>query len=247
MRLTVLGCDGSWPGPGGVNSGYLVEEGDTRIWMDAGAGTMARIQQHVALEDIDAVFITHAHPDHFVDLYPLSIARHYGGLGAEGLAVYAPPGFFDKAMALLSAGTTEAWMESFDMRDLNPGDGDRIGPLAVSAVPMKHSGVSLGYRVENDRGRVLAYTGDAGPSEHVVELGRNANVLVSEATWQDGRELPFHMTARQAGEHAAKAGAAKLVLTHIEPILDKQISLAQAKEVFDGEVVLAEPGMQMEV
>jgi ribonuclease BN (tRNA processing enzyme) len=246
VRLTILGCDGSWPGPGGVNSGYLVEQDDTKIWMDAGAGTMAVIQQHTALSEIDAMFITHAHPDHFVDLYPLSIARHYGGLGTAGLPVLAPPGFFETAMKLLSAGTTEAWMESFSMKEIQPGDGERIGSVMVSAFSMTHSGISLGYRLEAPGG-VLAYTGDAGPAEAVVELAIGADVFVSEATWQDGRELPFHMTARQAGEFATRAGARKLVLTHIEPILDKQISLAQAKEAFDGEIVLAESGLQLEV
>ena len=83
MELTVLGTSGTWPGPGGATSGFLVQHDGFNLWVDAGTGTFSRLQQHIAVADIHAVLVTHAHPDHFVDLYSCFYARHYGGLGTD--------------------------------------------------------------------------------------------------------------------------------------------------------------------
>ena len=113
---------------------------------------------------------------------------------------------------------------------------------------MAHVGVSaLGFRIEVE-GASLAYTGDAGPSDDVVKLARDADVFLSEATWQDQEDLlPFHLSARQAGEHAERAGAGRLLLTHIWPTLDVATSLAQAAEAYTGPVELAIEGARIEV
>jgi ribonuclease BN (tRNA processing enzyme) len=113
---------------------------------------------------------------------------------------------------------------------------------------MSHLGlVALGFRIEAD-GAALAYTGDTGPTSKVEDLGRDAHVLLSEATWQDGDDLPpFHLSARQAAVHARDAGAGLLLLTHIWPTSDKEVSRAQAAEEFDGPVELATEGQRLEV
>ena len=78
VELTVLGCSGSYGGPdGGACSGYLVEEGDTRVWIDCGNGTFGQLQRRLAVEDLTAVILTHEHPDHCVDMYGLHVMARY--------------------------------------------------------------------------------------------------------------------------------------------------------------------------
>jgi ribonuclease BN (tRNA processing enzyme) len=137
---------------------------------------------------------------------------------------------------------------AFDVRPTAPGQEFEAGPFRVRAYEMTHIGVkALGYRIEAD-GRVFAYTGDSGPSDEVVKLAEDADLFMSEATWQHGDGLlPFHMSARQAGEHAARAGASRLVLTHIWPTLDTDDSRDEAATVFDGEIEVARGGLRLEV
>jgi ribonuclease BN (tRNA processing enzyme) len=113
---------------------------------------------------------------------------------------------------------------------------------------MSHLGlVALGFRLETDD-TALAYTGDTGPTSKVEDLGRDADVLLSEATWQDEDELlPFHLSARQAAVIAREAGAGLLLLTHIWPTSDKDVSRAQAAEEFSGPIELATEGLRREV
>src|ERR1043165_4257898 len=79
IEITVLGCSGSYGAPaGGACSGYLVRAGGTTIWLDCGNGSFANLQQHARVEDLDAVVISHGHPDHCVDIYGLHVLYKYG-------------------------------------------------------------------------------------------------------------------------------------------------------------------------
>lgn len=244
MELTVLGCGGTWADPGGATSGYLLRHDGFNLWVDAGSGTLSRLEQIVPMGEIDAVLITHAHPDHFVDLYPCFYARHYGGAGAPGLPLFCPDGFFDHVSRLVSDDSRAVMTVAYDVLPLHDGHDFEIGPFRVRAREMAHIGVhSLGYRLEAD-GRSIAYTGDTGPCEALVDLAHEADVLVAEATWQDGMTLlPFHLSAAQAGENATAAGAGRLVLTHIWPSLDKERSRAEATTTFAGALDVAREGM----
>jgi ribonuclease BN (tRNA processing enzyme) len=248
MELTILGTGGTWPGPGGATSGYLVQHHGFNLWVDAGTGTFARLQDHIDIADIHAVLVTHAHPDHFVDLYSCFYARHYGGLGAEGLPLVCPQDFYGHFGGLVTESGKDVAAAAFDVRSTSPGATHELGPFRVEAFEMEHVGVAaLGYRIEAD-GVALAYTGDSGPSEDVVKMAEGADVFLSEATWQDQPELlPFHMSARQAGEHAERAEVGRLLLTHIWPTLDTSVSLSQAGEAYAGPIELAAEGLQMEV
>jgi ribonuclease BN (tRNA processing enzyme) len=244
VELTVLGAGGTWAAPGGATSGYLLRHDGFNLWIDAGSGTLARLEQIVPMGEIDAVLVTHAHPDHFVDLYPCFYARHYGGTGTSGLPLFAPDGFFDIVSQVISADSRDVMAVAYDVYSLHDGHDFEIGPFRVRAREMEHIGVhALGYRIEFG-GKSIAYTGDSGPTDAIVELAAGADVLVSEATWQDHQPLlPFHMSARQAGEHATKAEAQRLILTHIWPSLPLEDSLSQAAETFEGPLDLAREGL----
>jgi len=248
MELTVLGAGGTWPSAGGATSGYLLRHDGFNLLVDAGSGTLSRLQRYVDLADVHGVVISHAHPDHFVDLYPFFYGRFYGGQGTNGVPVYAPNGFFDHAIGLVGDVSGQAMRKAFDMREIEPGDGFELGPFSVQTRPMAHLELpTLGFRIRAD-GTTLAYTGDTGPSPEVETIAREADLLLSEATWQDGPNLlPFHLSARQAAEHATRAGARRLVLTHIWPSLDMQVSKEQAAAAFDGEVIAASEDLRLEV
>jgi ribonuclease BN (tRNA processing enzyme) len=248
VRLTVLGSSGTWPNDGTATSGYLVQHDGFNLYMDAGTGTLANLQEHIKLSDIHAIVITHEHPDHFVDLYPTFYAWFYGELGEPGLPVFVPLDFRQKLADVVSIDSQVAMHTAFAFREIPPGDGFELGPFRVKTEPMEHLGLpALGYRLEAD-GQVLAYTGDSGPTRHIETLARDADLFLAEATWQDRDDLlPFHMSARQAAIHGREAGVGRMVLTHIWPTLDREVSRTQAAEEYHGPIDIAIEGMGLEV
>jgi ribonuclease BN (tRNA processing enzyme) len=248
VKLTVLGASGTWPNPGSATSGYLVQHDEFNLWVDAGTGTLANLQRHIDLGEIHGITISHEHPDHFVDLYPCFYARHYGEIGDPGLPVFVPTDFTQKLADVVSIDSQVVMRRAFSFTEIAPGESFEIGPFHIETEPMAHLGIpALGFRMSSD-GVVLAYTGDTGPTHRVVDIARDADLLLSEATWQDRDDLlPFHLSSRQAAIHAREAGAARLVLTHIWPTLDKEISRRQAAEEYDGPIELATEGDTFEV
>jgi ribonuclease BN (tRNA processing enzyme) len=248
VELTVLGSSGTWPGPGRATCGYLLSHDGSHIWLDAGAGTFSRLQQWIRVDQMSAIVISHGHPDHFSDMLMCFYARRYGALGPPGLPVFSPSDFTDKAALLVAEEGMKVLYEDFAFTPLHHGDRFTIGPFAVEAFEMTHVGVeALGYRIAAG-GVTFAYSGDGGPSDNMVELARDADMFLCEATYQESNSMfPFHSSARQAGEHATRAGAKCLMLTHIVPTLDPAVSIAEASEVFSGPVTVAEEGTVVEV
>jgi len=248
VKLTVLGASGTWPNPDTATSGYLLQHDGFNLWVDAGTGTLANLQHHIDLADIHGIVISHEHPDHFVDLYPCFYARHYGEIGEPGLPAFVPTDFTQKLADVVSIDSQVVMRRAFAFTEVAPGEPFEIGPFRVKTAPMAHLGIpALGFRFHAD-GAALAYTGDTGPTHHVEDLARGVELLLTEATWQDRDDLlPFHLSSRQAAIHARHAGVTRLVLTHIWPTLDKDVSREQAAEEFDGSIELAAEGATFEV
>ncbi len=179
--LTVLGCDGSWPGPGGAGSGYLVAAGGTSILLDAGPGTFAQLQRHLDPGRIDAVVLSHAHPDHWTDMESFATWAGYGPgqerfCGADGapLTVYAPPGLRER-----SHYCGAAWL---DWRDLGESDLFTVGALEVRTAATDHGIATRAVCLSHD-GATLAYSADSGPGWSVDTLGRGIGTFLCEATY----------------------------------------------------------------
>jgi ribonuclease BN (tRNA processing enzyme) len=222
FSLTVLGTDGSYPGPGGCNSGYLLQAGEFATWMDTGPGTMANLQLHLPLSRLDAVVVSHAHPDHWSDLEGLYVAMRYF-LGRRGIPIYAPEG-------------------TFDWRVIADGETAQVGPARWTWSRTDHPVETLASRVEVG-GRALAYSADTGPAWELSSLGEGIQLALVEATmtWQEEGSVQ-HLSARQAGRTAARAGAERLLITHFAPPIDRQVALAEATAAFGGPVEVAEVG-----
>lgn len=236
-RLTVLGGCGAYPEPGRACSGFLVDWDGFRLVLDLGYATLPRLLAHCPDGAVDAVVVTHEHPDHCVDLHGLFRLLHYGRPGAGRVPLYCPPGVLDRLAGLEPDVDLRA---VFDVREL-PGD-HRVGPFALSGVALPHFVPNAGIRLSAD-GFVLAYTGDTGPDPALAELGRDADLFVVEATDRPGeRDAPKRnlLTAAEAGEWATRAGARRLMLTHFWPGTDRAASVAAARSAFGGEVLTAD-------
>jgi len=229
LTLTILGASGSYPGPGQACSGYLVQSSQTAIWMDAGSGTLANLQRHVALDDVDAVILSHEHPDHSGDLTGFYVACKYY-LHRDRVPVFAP------------AGVREAAYYSdapFDWTPVTGGDVVEIGNLTLTFSRTDHGPETLAVRVDGE-GKSLGYSADTGPRWALSALGTGLDLALCEATYlQDTEGRAQHMSGRQAGQSAREAGARRLVVTHAEPGRDRAEIAAEAADAFGGPVDFA--------
>jgi ribonuclease BN (tRNA processing enzyme) len=238
MRLRVLGGCGAWPAAGQACSGYLVEYDEFRLLVDVGYATVPRLLQWVDAGGVDAVFISHGHPDHCADLNPLLRARALSDEPPAPLAVYALPGALDAVLALDRPGMLS---DAYVLHELTPGEQVNIGPFCLESRLLPHWVPNLGVRLAAG-GQVIAYTGDSGPSPEVVKLAHDAHLLLAEATYtehvpEDSRR--YLSSARQAGRQAAQAGAGQLALTHLWPGTDPAAARAAAAEQYNGAVGVA--------
>jgi ribonuclease BN (tRNA processing enzyme) len=248
MLLTVVGCAGSFPGPTSPASSYLFEAEGFRLVIDMGNGALGALQKYAGLFDIDAVCLSHLHADHCSDLYAYQIARQIAPEGPRpAIPVYGPEGTRERIAMIHGPGDGQAPSDRFTFETLTPATRE-IGPFKVTTGYVNHPVTTFGFRIEQG-GRTVAYSADTGPCDELVRLAREADVLLSEASFLDGRDLPknLHLTASQAGEHAARAGVGELVLTHLVAWNDPQRSVGDAIGSYDGTVTAAEAGLVIEV
>ena len=233
LTLTVLGCSGTYPGDGGACSGYLVRSPGASLVVDLGAGTLANLQHHLAIGAIDAVVLSHVHPDHWLDLPVLRNAMRYV-LGVGGLPVY---------------GTAETWlMAEVIIGELPPtllwhtideSSVVEVGDQVVRFSRTDHPVETLAVRVDAG-GRSLLYSADTGAAWDPGTTGADVDLMVCEASLELEHEGHVqHLSARQAGKLARSLGAGRLVVTHVVPGVDPEAQLEMAEQAFGGPVELA--------
>jgi ribonuclease BN (tRNA processing enzyme) len=250
MKLTVVGCSGSFPGPAGPASCYLVEADGYRVALDLGNGAIGPLQRHLDLADLDAVLISHLHPDHCIDVLALYIARTYDPRRRfDPIPVYVPTGGGEHLARAYGRAEPGRLTSSFDFVEWTP-EGHRVGPLSVTVARMAHPIETWGMRVEH-AGKVLAYSADTGPCDNLVELARDADLALFEAAFEEGRDEhapgDLHLTAGDAGRAATAAGARRLVVTHLPPWNDPEVARRAAGAAYHGPVDLAAGGSTYEL
>jgi len=249
----VLGSCGAWPEAGRACSGYLLEHDGFRIVMDLGYGTLTRLLGLLGSSvaaGIDAVIVSHKHPDHMVDLHGLFRARWFGWPSAAALPLYASDGVVERLKSLEEDGAS-AIDEVFDWHPL-PAPAYELGPFVLESRSLPHYVPNAGVRLSTD-GLTVAYTGDTGPDDGLADLGRDSDLFIVEASDRHQRDpasrpptdTQMHLTARQAGETAAAARSRRLLLTHFWPDNNRELSRASASEAYGGEVLLAEEGLEV--
>jgi len=256
VLLTILGCSGSAPGPRSPSSGYLLEADGFLLCVELGAGTLAELQ---AVRDpfaVDALLFSHLHPDHCSDFSSLTVLRRYHPAPsrdphAHRLPVFAPkeaPSRFANAYAPDEAERLATDLSDvYDFHTWNT-DTVHIGPFTVDSVQAKHPCESYSFRITHG-GASLVYTGDTGPSDELHTLAAGADVILAEASWAHGGNWPadLHLSGREAGEVAQRAGARRLLITHVPPWTDAQAMLDEARGVVGGESVLVRQGAEYSI
>lgn len=240
LELIPLGTGAAYGHPDQAQSGYLVRAGGTAVAFDLGAGTFNRLLGHVDPVQLDAVVISHLHPDHLADLLAARVYMAHGpGLG-HPLQVHAPPGLMDR-LGGISGG--ESWA-GITVSDLPAAGGTlEIGELMVRHAEVPHLPPTHALRAEY-AGRSITYGADCRPNDDLTALAEGTDILLLEATFgaEDIPEGVAHLNARAAGEMARAAGAGRLLLIHGQPDVDREASVRIAADAFGGPVEWAREG-----
>lgn len=256
MRLTVVGCSGSYPGPDSPASCYLIEadsvdeQGRARTWrilLDLGNGALGALHRYADPLAVDAVLLSHLHADHCLDLASYYVLRKYHPAGAQPrIPVWGPVGTADRMARAYDLPPEPGMHEEFEFLEWDGPVG--IGPFTVEPVAVDHPVPAFGVRISAD-GAVLAYSGDTGPCAGLDQLATGADLFLAEASFRAGDVNPtnLHLTGADCGDAARRAGAKRLVLTHVPPWFDPQDALAEARGTYDGPLELARSGATYEL
>lgn len=264
MKVTVLGKSPSWQDAGGACSGYLVESDRAAVVLDCGNGVFSKLRRYRDYCKVDAVAISHLHADHFLDLVPYSYAltlaprqqpvpvdRWPGTDSPARPRLITPAGSREVYRRVVGAWGNEDLIESaFELEEYEPGATVEVGDLRLRFCEVPHftTTFAVDFSSANSGGR-LTYGADCGPGEEIVEIARDTDLLLIEATLPrpERDDDRGHMTPAEAGDHARRAGARRVVLIHVSDELDELRVRSQASEAFGGEVSVAAEGAVYEV
>lgn len=247
MRVVILGAGTAIPQPRRSPAGILVRLKGASWLLDAGAGTLQRLQAAgVSPCELDRVFLTHFHLDHCLDVASLLFARRIpGALERRPLTVYGPRGLARFSRRLNTA--FQGWLEPRGYRLTLKELGEttlRLDGATVRSRWMRHSTPTLGYRIEAER-MCVAYSGDTDVCEAIVALGRGADALILECSMPDERKVAGHLTPSECGRLAAAAGCRRLILTHLYPVFEGYDIRGRVRRAFRGPLTLAQDGARV--
>ena len=264
MKVTVLGKSPSWQDAGGTCSGYLVEDGDSTLLLDCGNGVFGKLREHRDYTEVDAVVLSHLHADHFLDLVPYAYALIYAPRqqpvpvppwpGTDSPArprLIAPPGTAEAFRRIVGTWGNEDLIESaFALEEYALESRPHVGSIGIRFATVPHFTETFAVALAStESGGSLVYGADSRPSDELVEFARGAELLIVEATLPrpERTGIRGHMTPAEAGDHARRAGARRVVLTHISDELDPVWARTQASEAFGGPVEVAVQGAVYEI
>lgn len=249
MKLTVVGCAGSYPNRESAASCYLVEHDGFGLLLDLGSGSFGQLAKYRDVRSVDAVALSHFHLDHCADVSGLYVSRRYDPAGPHpAIPVLGPPGVDVRMNQMYGLdGVSESMSSSLTFIEY-PDDPVQLGPFHLSVAPVKHCVQSYAIKIVAD-GKSLVYSGDTGPCDNLTSLAGGADVALFEASNIDRPDNPpnLHMSGVQAAETAVQARVGQLVLTHFVAWYDTNAIMKEAQEVFGEGVIQARPGLQLEI
>jgi len=241
LQLTILGSSAAYPGRGGACSGYIVEEGSTKLLVDCGTGVLSHLQLVARLKDITHIVISHLHADHFLDLVPYSYALSrplHEGLRPH---LYLPPGgegALLRAISTMNISPTffsdRFWIEEYDARAAL-----EVGDLSIRFALVKH--YIPCYAMAIFGRKKMVYSADSGPCDELAELAKGADLFLCEATRCEADDGEWgHLSAGEAGALSRRAEVERLILTHFWPDCDYSQNLEQARAAFGKAIEVAQ-------
>lgn len=263
MKLTVLGKSPAWQDADGACSGYLITEGDTAVLLDCGNGVFGKLRKYHDYVDVDAIVISHLHPDHFADLVPYGFALRFAPRqqpvpidpwpGTENPArpgLFGPPGshrFLDDLDGSWDLG--RHFEQAFEAFEYDPEGSVEVGPLTITFREVPHYVTTYAMSITGSGEGRIVYGADCCPNDALVDFAADADLLIAEATLPrpERTGIRGHLTPAEAGEHAEKARASQLILTHISDEIDPEWALEQARSMYGGPVQVAREGLEIEV
>ncbi len=250
MKITILGSGTAVPSLERNSSGILIQNQGTNSLIDCGYGTLHQLLRlKITYLDIDRIYFTHNHPDHIYDLVPLLFAGRYPGAPREKvLEIVAGPGFRDFFDGLLKA--YQGWLtpRTYAINVIEQDEEIReYDGLNVTTKKVNHLPISRGYRIIDQKGRVAAFSGDTDSCEAMVELGKNADLMVLECAMPDEQKIEGHLSPTPAARLAQKAQCKKLCLTHFYPPCDLAGFRDIVEREYTGELFFAEDLMEFQL
>ncbi|MCF8569371.1 MBL fold metallo-hydrolase [Gordonia sp. HY002] len=253
MRLTVLGCSGSVNGPGAACSGYLLQaDGHQPVLIDCGHGVFGELLQHANPNHV-AVLLSHLHADHCMDLPAMLVWRRWAPeCATERSFLYGPTGTALRIGAGSSEypGRVDDISDTYDVREWVDREAVDLHGLHIVPFKVNHPPSTYGLRITGPDGEVFAYSGDTGVCDEVVDLARDADLFLCEASWThdpDNRPKNLHLSGTEAGRIAARAAARSLALTHVVPWTDSDAIIDEASVEYPGPLQLVHQGQVIEV
>ena len=242
MELTVLGAGPAYTDrPGATGASYLIQSDEAAILLDLGQGSFPALASRLEPSRLNAIFISHLHPDHFIDLVALRHYLRYEFSPPRRVTVHAPAGLA-KRLDDLHAEPGFAAI-ALEVHDLRPG-ATRTGPFEVEAIRVTHTEDSYAFRVTAGTGRGLVYSGDCGRWADLAPVVRAGDLLLAEASFGPGPvpEGAFHLDGPAVGRLAAATRPSRVLLTHIQMGFDRAATVGAVRAAFPGEVELVDPG-----
>ena len=245
MKVIVLGSGTNVPSRRAA-AGYLVKT-DTNFVMDFGYRTFYNLSQVTDRKKISHILISHLHPDHYEDFIPFFQNAVYESKKSsrKDVTVIGPPGTKRLFSAMLNFPSFDGAKFKTRVREIPEGTFSigktKIVAKKVDHVPYLHC---LGYRIEYS-GKAIAYSGDAVLCEALVELCRNCDVAILDCSFPKNHPTGNHLGAINCGKVASEAGVKKLVLSHLYPACNGRDMAKECREVFNGEVIIAEDLMKI--
>lgn len=253
VRLTVVGCSGSFAGPDSPASCYLLEaphEGRTyRLLVDLGSGAFGALQRHSTVRDIDAIALSHLHADHCFDMSGFYVMSRYHPDGAFGqIPVHAPEGAGDFLVAAYGREENTGMREQFDFQRWEDGGSVQLGPFTVTSVRVNHPVPAYALRIATED-RTLVYSGDTGRTDALLDLVAGADVFLCEASFVESKTNPpdLHLTGAEVGDYATRGGVGRVLVTHIPSWTDPAEVESDLKTTWDGPYDIVAAGTTYDV
>ncbi len=252
MRITFLGTGTCHQQPDRATTAIDCDGWGTHFLIDVGSGALRRLREaEINPDTIEAVFITHVHPDHLSDLPPLIQMYQYALPAARTrtLHLFGPVGLNKTVGEMIRLMLPEAVGKmpfELAVHELGESEVD-FGPVKVFSRTVAHSDhlKCLGYRFAAQK-KTFAFTGDSGTCPALSELGKGVDLYIMECNNPSDQPVPGHLTPAQLASIAQESQAKEIVLTHIGPLCAGRDLKEEARE-FRGEITVAEDLLEVKL